>query len=313
MGVKVDALSSVFVFGAGASFGSGPCHPHPPPLGGQLFAELQRQGGIAASAGKEIAELFAEDFEKGMDRFWAERNVHTTQFLREMAAYFAQFEPLPGNAYARLLAILGGTRRKAVLATTNYEMLLEIAVSNAGHLVTYGTWPVPPNNIPILKLHGSCNFLPDINHVQIRGVSFDLSASPDGAIMECGVRPARSPLEVIRFCAEEDSLAPAIAMYSPTKRVLFARSFVEAQQASWQKALSNTARVFLIGLRVHTVDEHIWGPLAESSAPIFYVGKEPDAFLNWANRNRLGRSYVLAETFEDALKPIAHNLRARWS
>lgn len=305
------ALSSVFLFGAGASYGSGPCHPYAPPLGGDLFAALQKEGGVAATVGNELAAVFARDFEEGMDRFWAERNTETTRLLREMAAYFARFEPRPGNYYSELLHLLGGTRKRATFVTTNYDLLIELAASNAGLKISYSGFPVPDKNIPLIKMHGSCNFLPALEPRQITGIGFDLSNSPGGSIIEAGVRVARSTMEVLEFCQREDSIAPAIAMYSPDKRVLFCRSFVQAQQEAWQRALKEASRVFTLGLRVHPVDKHIWEPLGSASAALFYVGREPDAFLEWAASEKRRNAFVLAQTFQNAIPQIAQQLGIR--
>ncbi|MHB1619916.1 MAG: hypothetical protein ACYCTY_08055 [Sulfuricella sp.] len=298
-------MSSVFLFGAGASYGSGPCAPSSPPLGAQLFPALQATGGVAATVDADLAAAFVRDFEVGMDRFWAERNTQTTEFLRDIARFFAPFEPLPGNLYLELLRVLGGTKKKSVMVTTNYDLLIEHAVMQSGLLVTYGGLPAPERNIPILKIHGSCNFLPNLQPRQFSGVSFDLSQSKGGSIIEAEVKPARSSREIIDFCDREDSIAPALAMYSPSKQVLFCKGFIQAQQQAWLTALSAAARIYVIGLRVHLVDEHIWSPLAKARAPIHYVGREPDDFMAWAHISGHRSAYVLANSFEGAIPRIA--------
>lgn len=306
-------MSSVFLFGAGASYGSGPCAPRPPPLGAQLFPALQAAGGVAATVDVDLANAFVRDFEEGMDRFWAERNTQATELLRDMARFFAPFEPLPGNSYLELLRVLGGTRRKSVMVTTNYDLLIEHAVVQSGLLVTYGGLPAAERNVPILKIHGSCNFLPDLQPRQISGISFDLSQSAGGSIVEAGVRPARSAREIIDFCDREDSVAPALAMYSPSKQVLFCKGFVQAQQQAWLAALSSAARIYVIGLRVHLVDDHIWGPLAKARAPLHYIGREPDDFITWASNTGRRSAYVLADSFDGAIPSIAmhHGYRTK--
>lgn len=298
-------MSSVFLFGAGASYGSGPCHPYPPPLGTQLFSALQALGGVAATVNEELAQLFFRNFEEGMDAFWLTRNTSTTELLREMARYFVQFEPLPGNCYLELFSILGGTRKKAVFATTNYDLLIEHAICQSGLLIAYTGLPVSARNVPVLKIHGSCNFLPNLKPRQISGIAFDLSESKGGAILETGVRVAKSAQEVLQFCDTEDSVAPALAMYSPSKQVLFCRGFVQEQQDALLHALNEAARVYVIGLRVHVIDEHIWGPLSKSKVPLYYVGFEPEDFASWVTSNKRSNAYVLSDSFRNALPKIA--------
>lgn len=259
-----------------------------------------------------MADLFVSDFEAGMDQFWKERNTHTTELLRDMARYFAPFEPLSGNQYLELIKVIGGTRKRTVMVTTNYDLLIEHAVVKSGLLVTYGGLPAAERNIPILKIHGSCNFLPDLAPRQISGIGFDLSGAPGGAVLEAGIRIATSAREVIDFCNREDAIAPALAMYSPAKQVLYCRSFIHAQQQAWLSALKQVSRIYVIGLRVHTVDQHIWKPLASAKASLYYVGREPEVFATWANANKRRRAYVLAHTFADAIHHIAdhHGFRA---
>lgn len=304
-------MSSLFLFGAGASFGSGPCSPAPPPLGSQLFPALAAQGGVASRVPKDLALLFAKDFEAGMDRFWAESNTQASALLREMAKYFVQFEPLPGNCYEQLLEILGGTRKKVVLATINYDLLIEHAVTRAGLMISYSGLPVATSNIPVLKIHGSANFLPELHGGGFSGISFDMSGSESGAILEAGVRIATSTQEVEEFCARQDSIAPALAMYSPSKRVLYCPAFVTAQQEAWLSATRTASRLFVIGVRVHPTDEHVWGALAGSRAPLYYVGREPEDFQEWAATCGRNNAFVLAGSFSEALPAIAAKLGAR--
>lgn len=294
-------MSTLFIFGAGASYGSGPCHPSSPPLGSALFDELRAAGGIATKVSKELAEVFRHDFEAGMDRFWKEHNTATAELLRDMARYFAKFEPLQDNLYIKLVAALSGTRKKAIFATTNYDLLIEHAISQSGLLIKYGGLPTPHNNIPVLKLHGSCNFLPDMGGGGIYGIGFDLSNSDGASILDAPVRVARSKAEILDFCAHDNALAPALAMYHPSKRVLFCRRFVQQQQAIFHSAIKQAARIYLVGLRVHPVDEHIWQPLSKSRCPLFYVGQEPQIFLSWALEHRRSKAFHIASTFAEAL------------
>ena len=305
-------MSSVFLIGAGASFGSGPCTPESPPLGACFFEQFKKMGGIATTIDDKLAQLFAMDFEKAMDEFFEKRNTDVTPFLRDMAKYFCQFEPLDGNLYGELIKILGKDKKKATFVTTNYDLLIELSAMQQGMLISYSGLPAPKNNLPILKIHGSCNFLPDMGGSSIKGISFDISASQGGSILEAGIKVAKNTREILKFCEEEDAIAPALAMYSPDKRVLYCKSFVEQQQKAWKKEVSKAKRVYIIGLKVHAVDEHIWGVLAESKCKKYYVGGEPKAFSAWAQDSAAKNCHTIATKFEDALPIIARHLNSKW-
>jgi len=156
-----------------------------------------------------------------------------------------------------------------VFATTNYDLLIEHVICRSGLLITYGGLPAAPRYIPIIKLHGSCNFLPDMDNGAIRGIGFDLSQAGDASVLDAPIRVVQTTREIFDFCRLEDAIAPALAMYHPSKRVLYCRSFVQYQQATFLSSVHSASRIYVIGLRVHTIDEHIWQPLATSKTPLF--------------------------------------------
>ena len=67
-------MSVAFLFGAGASAFSGECRPTTPPLGKDLFAELVKLGGVAASVEPDLAACFT-DFEFGMEELCRRHNT----------------------------------------------------------------------------------------------------------------------------------------------------------------------------------------------------------------------------------------------
>lgn len=307
-------MSSLFLIGAGASYGSGNCHPKNPPLGEHFFEEFKANGGIATTVEPELQKLFSEDFEKAMDIFFEERNSDVTQFLREMAEYFSQFEPLDNNHYCELLEILDGDRKKATFVTTNYDLLIEFAIMKHNLLVSYSGLPVSKGNIPVLKIHGSCNFLPDMGGMSFKGIKFQIDAngSEYSPILDAGIRIARSKAEILTFCRNEDSIGPALAMYSPDKRVLYCKPFVEQQLNHWRNEVKKAKRIYVIGLKVHPVDEHIWGVLAKSKVPLYYVGGEPSDFYGWAKEHNRKNVYHIANKFNESLPVIAKHLKSKW-
>lgn len=310
-------MSSLFLFGAGASYGSGPCvHggggdryvEANPPLGWGLFGELQKVGGAASIVSDRLAQVFSEDFERGMEQFLVEHNARLTEFHRDIARYLARFEPLEGNCYRKLVKVLGGrvsagTRKKVVLATTNYDLLIERAFGEFGFSYNF---PAPGTAVPILKIHGSCNFLPDTRGMQLSGV--ELSYREGVELFKSQIIEADSTQEILDYCNEQDSVAPALAIYSPSKGLPYGREFVTRQQAEFHSALRQVSRVFVVGLRVHPVDEHIWEPLAASSVPLYCVDPDREAFEEWLRKSGRRNGYYLARTFEQSIPLIAHVL-----
>ena len=298
-------MITLFLFGAGASNGSLDCIPYCPPLGCQLFNELQKAGGIARTICDDLADRFKQDFEEGMDMFFDKRNEDVTAFLREMADYFVKFKPGPNNLYKRLISTLSGSKDEFVFSTINYDLLIEIALNQAGFAIAHSGLQIPKNNFPLIKIHGSCNFLPEVQPRQIQGLQFKVPKT--AGILDAQVRAVR-PQEVIEFCRREDSIAPAIAMYGGLKWVPFCGRFVKEQQKYWQHEVYRAKRIFIIGSGVHKRDTHIWEPLAKSTTWLGYVGHEWPKFCRWANDNKRERVDFVAESFKDAIPAIASHV-----
>ena len=298
----------MLLFGAGASFGNPDCQPHPPPLGATLLAALQARGGVAATVTGHLADRFAENFEAGMLDFFQTRNAEVTPLLREMAAFFVQFEPGPTNYYRTLVDVARKAHSGVVFATTNYDLLIELSICQSGARVAYHGRPIPRDNFSVLKLHGSSNFLPDLGGSSIQGIGFVV---PEGAsILDAPVRPAQSAREVLAFCSREDSIAPAIAVYMRGKPVLFSGPFVRDQQLAFAKEAAAARKTFIVGLRCNPDDHHIWGPLARANGWLGYVGKEPALFSDWCQREGRKNASVVADSFEDALSAIRYAIAA---
>ncbi len=153
-----EAVSVVLLFGAGASFGSRDCTPHPPPLGADLLAALQKRRGVAATIAGELGELFRSDFEAGMLEFYRTRPVEVPALLREMANYFSDFEPGPRNYYRTIVDAARSASSEVVIATTNYDALLELSITQSGARFCHTGRPVPQDNFSVLRFTARVRF-----------------------------------------------------------------------------------------------------------------------------------------------------------
>jgi hypothetical protein len=277
-------------------------------LGPWLFSELQETGGVFATIQEPLASVFNDKnggFEKAMAEFMDTRGVDAIRFQREMSCYFAKFSPGPDNLYRQIISVLKRTKRKAIFVTTNYEMLIELAAIEEGYKVIYQGDSVSSDSINVLKIHGSCNFLPKSEGV-FDNVTF--SGPPGGktVFIEDDVR-AVLPDKVLRFCREENSVCPALTLYAEGKRVLICRRFVEEQQEAWQIQAEKAKKIFVIGLKFYPRDTHIWDVLKSSSANLFHIGDEND-FPKLADFVGRRRVHSLGNTFEQAIPKIKAHL-----
>lgn len=299
-------MPSLILLGAGASFGSGDVQPCCPPLGNGpdgLFARLEAAGGQAANLPDDLKALFRTDFEKGMAAFYEFAAGDIMRFQREMAEYLAAFSPGSENAYVRLIRTIGP--RRAVYASLNYDLLFELAAASLRLNTHYGTEPAV-GAVRLLKLHGSSNFWPDIPVGMIQNSIFARSRRAD---IQAPIRPLNQQ-ETLYRCRVEDSVAPAIAMYAEGKAVKISPDYVERQQALWTTTTHNASRIYVVGVRVHHADIHIWGQLAKTRAPVTYFGRKWDRapYEQWGKDNRKQNVYFIEATFDECIAFIGRQL-----
>lgn len=299
-------MSVLILLGAGASFGSGDVLPCCPPLGNGsdgLFARLEGGGGLAASLPDDLKDLFRSDFERGMAQFCEFADGDIMRFQRELAAYLAAFKPGSANAYIRLIRTIGP--RRVIYASLNYDLLFELAAATLG-LNTYYTTDPTVGGVRLLKVHGSSNFWPDIPVGMIRGGTFRRSVRAD---VQAPIKPLNQE-EALYRCRVEDSLAPAIAMYAEGKAVKISPDYVERQQELWTVSAGTASRIFVVGVRVHNADAHIWGELAKTRAPVTYFGRKWDreAYKKWSFDSQKKNAYFVESTFEECIAFIGRQL-----
>jgi len=315
-------------------------------LGKDLFPDLLKRGGFATTIEGDVRQRFEENFEKGMEMFIKTRNVEISTLLREMSEYFVQFTPGFNNLYRRLATCLAQrqkdlgehVKQRIVFATLNYDLLLELAILNAGCAVVYPSY-IPGNHytyvsealrlrrdilnsywwanysatIPtiktsafeVLKVHGSCNFLLDIPPENFRGNTYENV----GVAVEAPTIPVLPANKVLDWLRRSDSsLAPSISMYAEGKQVMFSRNYVQEHQSSFQTAVKEADRIFLIGVRIWRPDTHIWDHIAASKAWLGYAGGEPEEFRAWCRERRHSNHHVLGTYFDDSLPAIEQEI-----
>lgn len=298
-------MGVLFLFGAGASYGSGPCLPANPPLGRDLLLRMKEEGGIASTIEGDLLDCFINDPEKGMIKFFEERNRDTTALLKQMCAYLAKFSINDGNTYVKLFNIL--KKRKSIcIATTNYDLLIEQAISSVGCFTQYYSSERVPNNIPVLKIHGSINFIPLAN---ISNIEFEIPPDSNSAIIDGPIEIYDNAEKIIEYCKSATALSPAVAMYHPNKTVLHCPSLVAKQQKDFHSEISKSSKIFIVGLKINPDDKHIWSKIENTKADIYIVDRDKEATELWINRINKKNIYHIADTFEESVMRIKNILQ----
>ncbi len=291
----------LFLFGAGASAFSGPSLPQCPPLGANLIDHLLPYLRAAPSIDNDLCSLFRRDFEEGMDAFWRRSPALLQNFQKDMAMYFSYFRPLPGNLYKQLIDAINNKPNQVLMSTLNYEIMLELAICQSGKYLSFYGFECPTNHIPVIKLHGSCNYLPSIGGAQISGINFVIPPPQDG--VTCGgiggdkIKPV-DIRELHAVLHSEDSRVPAMAFYHKSKAVRDCSGAIQKAQQLWCKELDTADAMFIIGTRLVEHDTHIWDAVSKYKGDVYWINPNADEALTWSQIHRVKLTH-LASSFEE--------------
>ncbi|MFA0540227.1 MULTISPECIES: hypothetical protein [Vibrio] len=290
-------MAIVVLLGAGASFGSLGVEPYEPPLGNGLFPELVKKNGVAAAIPEHIKQSFESNFETGMAEYYEHTNGNIMSFQRELAEYLANFKPTESSVYIELIKSLGCNR--VIYSSLNYDLLFEQSAGNLGLFTNYDVDNVQ-GGVRLLKFHGSSNFWPNLPTGMLKNCQFSGSVRAD---IQAPVKPLNR-LETLAKCELEDSVAPAIAMFAVGKKVKISPDYVERQYDLWKEQVTKSSQIFVVGVRVHEVDEHIWGLLGSTKGKVTYFGFDGDKpeFEQWKNNNNKKNAYFYNNNFEESVQ-----------
>jgi hypothetical protein len=281
--------TKVVLFGAGASFGSLGIYPHPPPLGRHLYSRLkiefpQTWGKLP----KNFHEIFDKNFEKGMLSLFktTEFSLIIPSLMRDMAEYFCNFIPIcHENLYIKFLAELKDSIIDIVFSSLNYDLIFEnAAIQN--QLAT-PSFERNDNTPYLLKLHGSCNFLPI--GLTVKDIGFAGGPAP---MINMNIK-ASSTEEVKRFCHDPgQALYPAMCLYMKSKVAQFGYNVILELQKKWTNEILNAEKVLIIGVKPYPEDRYIWDPLSQTNAILGYIGNKND-FEYWKEAFRKDKNSEL--------------------
>ncbi|MEC4090156.1 hypothetical protein [Pseudoalteromonas rubra] len=296
-------MEVVVLLGAGASYGSVGVTPNPPPLGNMLFQELLKQGGVASRLSNELRQKFEANFEDGMAAYYEETNGNIMAFQRELAEYLANFSPTEQNVYINLVRELG--LESVVYSSLNYDLLFELATFQLGHPIIYSS-EYTPNHVRLLKIHGSSNFWPKLSQIKLHNAQI----SGCGTDIEANVG-ALGQDETLRKCKGPHNEAPAMAMFAAGKKAKVCPSFIKKQYTQWKEHVTKSSKIFIVGVRVHEVDTHIWSVLGKVKGSVTYFGFEKDKieFNQWKENHKKKNAYFVESDFLNSVEVIKQRCR----
>ncbi|WP_220384476.1 hypothetical protein, partial [Klebsiella pneumoniae] len=82
--------------------------------------------------------------------------------------------------------------------------------------------------------------------------------------------------------------------------------FVQNQYKMWCESVNLASTIFIIGVRVHLADKHIWDVIGSSTADIHYFGFKSDRemFDVWASSYSRNNLFFHENNFSEAVQII---------
>lgn len=225
------------------------------------------------------------------------------EIFRDFAIYFDSFKinDYGNNYYCRLINNFYQEllTRKVIIATINYDCLLEYAFMQAG--INEITYQGLSNHPILLKLHGSCNFIP-------QNFTGDISN---------GLKIIRGQSKIetsCKFCApgkvkenlKSVPISPAMSLFIKDKTDTVCMSFIKKIREQYNTYVQSASIAVSIGVRPNEVDHHVWDPL-KTIPKLFLVAGEEDC-KNWCQQN--SNSKFLGTTFKDTYLDIINIIKS---
>ena len=147
---------------------------------------------------------------------WQARPGLIQSFLQDMAKYFLQFKPHGSNYYVQFLRIMLRKPVAVNIATLNYDLLIEHSIEMLGLRYQHPLAPKMVGTVPVFKLHGSCNIVPDIGDASITGITLVVPPSTEPGVTVAGVAGfglKACPFRIcISSCTSSKPLVPLLAI-----------------------------------------------------------------------------------------------------
>jgi hypothetical protein len=202
------------------------------------------------------------------------------KFMCNMAEYFVGFRPADSsNLYNRFLSRISDPLSLSY-STLNYDILFEFAADMNDLTVTH--FENIDGKLFFLKLHGSCNYLPNVRNWTMTNVSF----RGYGSFISLPLKAANVD-ETLNFC-NSSLMSPAMSIYTTDKIAQFGDGQIRKTQETWKDLVMNADRILSIGVRPWMEDKHIWEPLSLTTAKLGYVGGKTE-FYRWIESDRNDR------------------------
>jgi hypothetical protein len=310
----MNMVECLVIFGAGASKGNGRCYPELPPLGSELLDSLHNFDPhlwpSLKSLGIPQESISQAPFEKLMDEK-IKIGFNIVPYQKSLAIYFSRFTSTDENhCYNRLIRAIKGQLmdRRIILATLNYDLLLDKALSRELGQVNYGEIGRPPF---LIKVHGSCNWLVEHHTLGIQGEFVHEIKGPEYGKFDFPPLFIFGEQSLIEKKIREDKIPPIMRIYASSKPSPTGTSWLIKEQNRLRAAIQESGRIIVIGARPNEYDDHIWGEIRRTQAAVAFVSPDAASSFFLKERDNTNDIWINAR-FEESWKTISKMAKNGW-
>jgi len=285
--------------GAGASFGCNYVEPYSPPLGRDLYEELENYApDIMSQINKIIGRNNITDFEAKMHEIW-NGHINLVIFNSMLAVYFSRFIPShTSNTFVKLLNVVNDSNTNFIYSTLNYDCIAEYAAVAIGLKINYKHENYQSGEFNVLKLHGSCNFVMSGMTGPLGGMTMPSQSGVLEGPMSAIWPPKNMQTEIQKFPA-----GPIMAFYMKNKPAQVNSKTLEKIQEVWRNKILTSNKLLLIGVNPNPEDVHIWNSIKKTKAKIGFVGSD-NGFDKLKKMNLHKKPMQLATDFNSSIDEI---------
>lgn len=288
-------MKIVFLFGAGASKGSEVNGIPAPPLGTELFTQLQSK--YSKNWGQLNADSFVDDFEPAMSHLIQSQPDSIDQLQRDMAQFFFGFQPSKASLYQSLIREIFPYIKTVGFVTLNYDLLLERCLLKAGLQPVCAKQAISDSGEVEICLPHGCS------HLWIDGF-----CGPPGSIrfhpsIDAINGPVRAYGSLIEFQEQirNNPLPPVMSCFDTTKTTPTAKKFIQGQRERTKELIAAADLVVIVGVRVRKHDNHLWEPLSQAAGKLLYCAGKGGAeeFEEWRESHRCHNNDIVLPGYFD--------------
>jgi len=293
-------MSKLTIFtGAGASYGCNYISPYSPPLGRDLYEDLETFApDIMSQINLKIGRQNITNFETKMHEIW-NGQINLVLVNSMLAVYFSRFSPNnTSNTFTELLNVIKENDSDFVYSTLNYDCIAEYAAQFLGFKINYEFNNLKQDEFNILKLHGSCNFVMSGMTGPLGGMTLPSQLGVLDGPMSAIWPPSSMQTEIQKYPA-----GPIMAFYMKNKPVQVNRKSIAEIQQVWKDRILESNKLIIIGVNPNLEDKHVWDSIKTTKAKIGFVGSD-NGFKKLNKLNLQKKPKHLSESFENSIAGI---------